>query len=76
MALMTFYIFCFNKYKPEAELKKVFETSEDVMKKFYAQVDLVYLSGELTIPVCKESEEILKNVKFTSVDDILQVYRK
>jgi hypothetical protein len=64
------------EYKSEDELRKVVKSAEDETVKFGAQVDLMYLEGDIDIPVSKESEEILKNVKFTEVKEILQFYQK
>ena len=61
------------EYKSVEDLKKIIETSDDGMKKFYAQVDLIYATGELALPASRqESDEILKNVKFTTVEELLQ----
>ena len=64
-------------YKTVQELQEIAKHSNDPMKKFYAQVDLCYTDGSLLLHSNTETQQILKNVNFTSVKDFLQNnYRK
>lgn len=61
------------QYRSEAELQEMIDKSDDPFKKFYAQVEMIYVHSYLYIPDDGDgNNEILKNVKFTSVEELLR----
>ena len=60
------------EYVSKEAIEAKLNTSTDPEEQFNAIVDLAYVNGD--IHIAKPSEEILKDVQFTTVEQLLKIY--
>jgi hypothetical protein len=58
--------------KSVEQLEEIHATAQDLWTKTLAATDIAVTQGLYNLPECKESEAILKDIKFISVEELLR----